>query len=306
MKVLVTGADGFVGRYLLKELKALGHGTAALIFVEPKPALEYADEVHWAEITDTAAVDKAVISIKPDACVHLAAVSSVVEGKLDPVSMFRVNVTGTVSLIESFRKNCPKARFLFVSSAQVYGNKARPNLIKESDGFDPVNGYGASKAAADLMVLAYAREHAMDTVVVRPHNHIGPGQSSRFVVPSFAKQAKDIAAGKASSVVEVGNLSSQRDFCDVRDVVRAYALLLEKGRAGEAYNLAANRPVQIRDILMQLCEIAGIKPEIRVRQDLFRSAEECPTLDLSKIQRDADWKPQISLKTTLHDIYASA
>lgn len=294
-----------MGRYLITELLVHGHQASALICVEPTPPLENVSSVHWADLNDVPALEKAVSECMPDACIHLAALSSVMEGKANPKPMFGVNVMGTLNLLEAFRKFCPKARLLIVSSAQVYGSRVRQDMVKESDAMDPVTAYGASKAAQDLMSLAFAREHGMNIVVVRPHNHIGPGQSTRFVVPSFARQIKEIANMTSRGPIQVGNLQSHRDFTDVRDVVRGYAVLLEKGKAGEAYNMASNRPIRISEIFTMLCEFACIKPEVKVDPGLYRPAEDSPSLDITKILRDADWRPRIPIKTTLRDIYES-
>ncbi len=153
--------------------------------------------------------------------------------------------------------------------------------------------------------MLYARQYGMHAMTARPYNHIGPNQSESFVVASFAAQVRAIAAGRREPVLSVGNLDSECYFTDVRDVATAYRLLIEKGRGGEAYNIAADERVRVGAILDMLCELVGVAPRIEVDSDRFRDADLSPALDTTKIRRETGWRPRIELRTTLNDVLAA-
>jgi GDP-4-dehydro-6-deoxy-D-mannose reductase len=253
------------------------------------------------DICDASALKAAVRQVAPEACVHLAALAFVPSGKSSPRLMTEVNVMGTVNLLEALRTDSPTTRLLFVSTAQVYGTRARPTPAREDDALLPESLYGITKAAADSIALLYARQYAMPVMVARPYNHIGPGQAPDYVVASFARQIMAIRQG-APPVIKVGNLESRRDFTDVRDIVRAYCLLLEKGVPGEAYNIASGHQVKIGEILTTLSELAGVHPEIVREESLFRPDDHCLELDSSSLRKTTHWSPLIPLRQTLADI----
>lgn len=303
MRVLVTGAFGFVGRYLIAELRQHGHDIFAYD-VGPVPPDLRDVEAASGDVRDAASLRNAIRRAAPDACVHLAALAFVPAGAEDPQAMIDVNILGTIRLLESFRREAPKARVLVVSTAQVYGRIPRPAPLREEDPLAPDSIYAISKAAADDVARLYARQYGMDILVARPYNHIGPGQSPLYVVSSFARQVRAIAAG-APNEIKVGNLDSRRDFTDVRDVARAYRLLLERGRTGEAYNLGSGTQVRIGDILDRLCAQAGVRPRITRDPALYRPDHESPPLDIRKVRDATGWIPGIPLDQTLRDILAS-
>ncbi len=305
MRILVTGAGGFVGRHVLRELADNGHTPLALDCRFGDSLPPGTDTVTEADVTNAADIRAAVKSLAPEACIHLAGIAFVPDGASAPGLMFEVNVMGTLYLLEAVKAETPEAKVLVVSSGHVYGdcNMSRP--VTEADPLAPLSRYAISKLAADLMTLNYAHDCSMKAVTVRPYNHIGPGQSPRFVVASFADQLKKIAAGEAEARMMVGNLDAERDFTDVRDVARAYRLLLEQGRDGEAYNVASGRPVAIRAILEMLSKIAGVSPEIVVDPERYRPADNSASLDTSKIEQDTGWQPCISLEQSLQDLYAA-
>ena len=301
MRVLITGAGGFVGQHLIRELLRNGHEVIAFdLEFAGNPSCPF--KTVTGDIQDAETVHHLVSSACPDACIHLSAISFIPDGWMHIENMFSVNLTGTLHLLEGFRKAAPEARILVVSSVEVYGRAMTTHLIREDDPLNPDNLYAISKAAADRTTLLYASHYGMNTITARPCNHIGPGQSSRFVVASFAEQLTAIALGKAQPILRVGNLDSKRDFIDVRDVARAYRLLIEKGEVGQAYNIASGQAITIRTILDQLCAIAGIHPDIEVDQHLFRPQESHPLLDTTRIETDVHWEPQIQLADTLRDI----
>ncbi|MDD5482829.1 MAG: GDP-mannose 4,6-dehydratase [Kiritimatiellae bacterium] len=301
MRVLVTGSQGFVGRHLVEELRRQGWTIGA--FDLPAPG-GLGNEIRYyqGDIQDRQAVDQAVKLFLPEACIHLSGIAFVPMGWTNAETLFAINVSGTIHLLEACRKHAPAARVLVISSAEVYGRQTGRDAADEDSPFHPENPYAVSKAAADQTALLYARQYSMPVMAARPGNHIGPGQSPDFVVPSFARQLGEIAARRKKAVIKVGNLDSTRDFTDVRDVARAYRLLIEKGRAGEAYNIASNREVSIRFILDRLCRIAGIDPDIEVAPERYRQPEQRARLATSKITRETGWKPEISLETSLRNI----
>ena len=299
MRILVTGALGFVGRHVVSEIEQGGHTP---ILSDAKPSNGVSHPVHGVDITDGDALSELVRSTRPRACIHLAGIAFVPMGWTDPRLVFSVNAEGTVNLLEAFREHAPDARVLIVSSAEIYGRPNQPRVIKEDTAPAPDNPYALSKMVADLTALLYAKRYAMHVMTARPQNHIGPGQSTDFVISSFARQLLDMRAGKTEPVLRTGNLESERDFTDVRDVARAYLLLIERGRRAEAYNIATGRSVRIRTILDQLCPIVGVQPTVEIDRERYRPTDRTPPIDVSKINRDAGWEARIPLTDTLHDI----
>ena len=294
-----------MGRHLVRELLRHNWAIGAFDLVLP-PAQSAGIDYRQGDIQERATVEQVVKQFLPEACIHLSGMAFVPEGWTNTETLFSVNVLGTIHLLEACRKYAPTARVLVISSAEVYGRQSGRRPVNENDPLFPDNPYAISKAAADRIALLYARQYSMHTMVARPGNHIGPGQSASFAISSFAGQLGDIIAQKKKAVIKVGNLDNQRDFTDVRDVARAYRLLIEKGRPGEAYNIASGQEISIRSILDQLCKIAGTRPVIEVVPERYRQPEQRPRLDTTKIARETGWKPEITLETTLRDIMKEA
>ena len=303
MRVLITGAAGFVGRYMAENLEQAGHVPLALDVAFPGPGRGICERL-TVDLQDAEAVNAAVRATKPDACIHLAALSFVPQGISAPERMLSVNVLGTLTLLDAFRAHAPAAKILTVSSAQVYGmgGGAREQALKETDPLAPTTLYAVTKAAADLATLAYAGRHEMHTMTVRPNNHTGPGQATHFAVPSFIGQIKAIRRGATEPVIVTGNLMCTRDFADVRDVVEAYRLLLETGRTGKAYNLAARNRLKMGDILNALCRLADVEVQVREDPERYRPTDESPMLDTTELRRDTGWSPRHPFDRTLRDM----
>ncbi len=302
MKVLVTGALGFAGRHMLAELRQNGHeplpvDLPAAVAAQPQAGVVAGD------IMDAAGFRALVAAHRPDACVHLGGLSFVPLSWERPADYFQVNGQGVFHVLEALRLEVPAARALVVTSAEVYGRFASTFVVHEDSPLAPTNPYAIAKVAADHLTRLYARHYQLPYLVARPQNHIGPGQATSFVAASFAEQVARIAVGRATPVIRVGDLNAERDFTDVRDVVRAYRLLLERGRPGEAYNIAATRPVRVRALLDLFCQIAGVQPRIEVESARVRPTDHPPVLSNEKLRVELGWQPQFTLEQSLRDIY---
>lgn len=305
MRVLVTGASGFVGGHLLALLRRAGHDPVAA--GGPRDGAPFVP----LDLLDPEGVRAAVAAAAPDAIVHLAGQAFVPQSLADPAGTFAVNAGGTLNLLEAARALAgaggPRPRLVIVSSAEVYGRQAPERMpLDEAAALRPANPYAASKVAAETCALTWERTFGLNVVVARPFNHIGPGQDVRFAVASFARQLAEIAAG-APAVMHVGNLDAQRDFLDVRDVAAAYAALLANGRSGEVYNICSGRPVAIREVLRQLITIARVPVEVRDDPERLRPSD-LPILcgDAAKLRAATGWEPLIALSASLRDVYADA
>ena len=305
MKALVTGAYGFVGRHLVQALADDGWDVVAA----GGPA--DADATVRIDITRPETLALALEQLKPDTVFHLAAQSFVPESLHAPGQTYAVNVMGTAHLaaaIRAFaRRSGSMPRLLFTSSAEVYGARDATELpLTERLAPRPANPYAASKAAAEAVLLGESGAFGLDVVIARAFNHIGPGQSECFAAAAFASNLARIAAG-AERVVLVGNLDSERDFLDVRDVVRAYVQLARSGRSGEIYNVCSGRAIAMRDILRELVVIAHVPVEIRNDPDRMRPSDTPISFGSNaKLVDVTGWSPRMTLAQSLRDIYADA
>lgn len=312
MKVLVTGADGFVGRWLVRRL--LDDGREVYAAVRPTGAHAGPDglteeeraAVRWLplEVTDEASV-RACVSFPYDAVVHLAAVASSAEASRDPGYAWTVNAAGTARIAhvlgEARRAGRADPVLLLASTSEVYGRgDERPR--RETDAVAPVSPYAASKLGGETAVLETWRRTGLRAVIARPFAHTGPGQEPRFVVPAFAQRLR-FAKKIGAPVVKVGNLEPVREFLHVRDVVDAYARLLSKGQPGEVYNVASGRGVGLETLLDLLGDLLGVRPIAEADPDLMRAVD-IPHLvgDAAKLRLATGWTPRYSLEDTLKDV----
>jgi len=303
MRILVTGALGFVGGHAIRDLREHGH----TVLPSEAPALaEGAEGVLPCDITCPTDLAQLVTDTRPDACLHLAGMAFVPASWENPSRVFEINIGGTLNLLEAFRQHHPEARLLVVTSSEVYGRSSTPAPLDEDATLTPENPYAVSKLSADLSALLYTRQYGMHVMTARPHNHIGPGQSERFVMTAFATQLAAMADHSTPSTLRVGNLEALRDFTDVRDVARAYRLLLEQGHAGLAYNIASGHMISIRDMLDRLCRVAGVQPQIEIDPERFRPTDQPPALDTSRIREHTGWIPEIPMDQTLQDLFDEA
>jgi GDP-4-dehydro-6-deoxy-D-mannose reductase len=220
----------------------------------------------------------------------------------------RVNVLGTVAVLEAVRAHAPGARVVVASSAEVYGAvRAAGSAVPETAPLAPVSPYGASKVAAETAALQFHRAHGLDVVVARAFNAVGPGQSTDFALPGFAAQLAAIARGAGPPVLRVGNLDAERDLTDVRDVARAYALLVERGEPGSVYNVCSGGAVSIRAALDALIRASGLEVRVEVDPMRLRPAD-APRLvgDPAKLAAATGWRPEVPLERTLADLLDAA
>lgn len=298
MRVLITGANGFVGGHLSRALQLAGHEVVALSGPGgPEP---------HCDLRDGAGVRKILSDTQPTAVVHLAAVSSVAESHQAPGRTVELNVGGTVNLLEAVRREAPSARLLLVGSGEMYGASLANGPAREDDQLIPLSPYAASKVSAEVLGLQYARSYSLDVVCARPFTHLGAGQAATFAVPSFARQVAAIKGGRAEPRVAVGNLDVVRDVLNVADVVAAYVLLLSAGQGGTAYNVASGEGRSIRSLLDTLIRSARITAEVWVDPARVRPAEIPFMVGESSRLRALGWTQTTSVEEALAEVLDEA
>ena len=303
MKVLITGVAGFVGRHLVRELRASGHEVCGICL----PGEDAGDvPVVQGNASEEAVLGRALDVFVPDSLVHLAGVAAIPRSWQQPVETFDINLMSLVRLGELVRARPHGLKVLVISSAHVLGSAVPAIAADEDTPPNPGSPYAVSKCAAEWIARAFARQYGWPWIVARPANHVGPGQSRDFVLSSLAHQLAAIALGLSRGPVRVGNLDSWRDFTDARDIVRGYRLLLERGRPGAIYHLASEQLYRIADLWEQLCDIAGEHPPVQVDPALWRPAEPPVRLSATRIRHELGWRPEIPIQATLRDIYADA
>ena len=292
MRSLITGGRGFVGTWLADHLRSSGD-----------VVVQIDQEV---EITDPTALLAAVKDAAPDAIYHLAAMTHVGQSWDEPLRVLEVNVLGTGALLAAARECGTDPTVLVTSSAEVYGAVTDPGQLPltERSPTTPLSPYAASKLAAEALCGQAWLGHGQRVVVVRPFNHIGPGQSPNFAVAALAKRIVD-AERSGAEEIPVGNLTARRDFTDVRDVVRSYRLLVESGAPGEVYNVCSGRDVAIQEIADRLLAQAGSSVRLVPDPSLMRPVE-VPVLrgDPARLMEATGWAPEITLDQTLSDVLA--
>jgi GDP-4-dehydro-6-deoxy-D-mannose reductase len=321
MRVLIVGAGGFSGHspvweMLARRYEVFGGTRTGGQDEAPRPrgdGRSRPDDLPAipllpCDVTVSAQVREAVLSVQPDGVVLLAGLSSPPLANADPEQAFEIHVLGVVHVLEAVAALARKSRVAVVTSSEVYGRVGAGVLpLGEESALRPEGIYAGSKAAGDLAASAIAAARRLEVVRLRPFNHTGAGQTRDFVCPELAAQVAAIARGERASLIEVGNIDVERDFCDVRDVARGYAAALERGRAGEAYNLCSGRPTSIRDILATFCELAGVAPEVRKVPERTREREvRCVYGSHAKATAELGWRPEVPLRRTLEDVLSRA
>jgi GDP-4-dehydro-6-deoxy-D-mannose reductase len=302
-RVLITGCDGFVGRVLAARLERSGYEVWGIDRARGNPALAPRRHI-VADLTDRDAVADALEQSDPDRIVHLAAQASVRASFDEPIPTILNNTLPALHILNWLKSSDKPVRLLAVGSAEEYGvapPEAMP--LSESTPVNPSSPYALGKSIQNQTCRAFASLYHVDVVITRSFNHTGAGQSDTFVLPSFARQICEIAAGRRPGPLRVGNLDARRDFLDVRDVCAAYEALVEHGESGQTYNVCSGRSHRIRDLLERLREFAGADVDIEVDPERLRPVD-MPELrgDAGKIQAAVGWKPSIPIDDTLRSL----
>jgi GDP-4-dehydro-6-deoxy-D-mannose reductase len=306
VRVLVTGVTGFVGGHLVGFLRREHPEAEIFGLALPSGGLVVPGRVRLleADLEDASAVIAAVERSRPDRVVHLAGQSSVHQSWQDPAGTLRANLVGSLHLLEALRRLQGATRVLLVGSAEEYGaaDPARQPLGEDAP-LAPRSPYAVSKMAQGFLALEYCRTFGMHALRTRTFPHTGPGRGELFAESSFARQVAEAELGLRPPVIEVGNLDAVRDFSDVRDVVRAYWMLLDRGAPGGVYNVCSGTGVRIRQLLERLIALARVPLEVRVDPARLRPAD-IPVLvgDPSLLRGATGWSPRIGLDTTLLDL----
>ena len=310
-RVFITGATGFAGRHLMRELLPTEFSVYGTSF--PQPPNHTEPNIFYLDMRSERDVFDVIKSVKPEWVFHLAGISNVKHSWERKREAMETNLLGTFHLLEATKKFVPEARTLYVSSSDVYGvgsglgqgetEGTVGKTFREEDAFHILSPYALSKASSELMCKFYAEVENLDIVIARPFPHTGPGQSPDFVCSDWARQVVQIERGLVEPVIRVGNLDIERDFTDVRDTVRAYILLMKKGRRGEVYNVCRGEGIALRRILEVF--LSSTLKEVRVEQDPARLRKaDIPVLvgDNRKLKAETGWEPRIPLDHTLLEL----
>lgn len=304
MKAMIIGAAGFVGPYLADAIKQ----TLKCDVVCTKLAHEMLSisdvEVRNLDIMDQDAIYNLLIDEHPYYIFHLAAQSSVANSWKNPSLTVDVNIKGALNVMNAIRRLEYSPRVLMVGSGEEYGHvKPEEVPIKETNFLRPGNIYAATKAAQNMMATIYAEAYNLQLVMTRSFNHMGPRQTSTFVVGDFTSQVVKIEKGLQENTIKVGNLAAKRDFTDVRDVVKGYCALAQFGKSGETYNVGTGHALEIRSILDKIIEISGLQINVEIDPGKLRPVD-VPIIepDITKITNATGWKPAIPLEQTIIDM----
>lgn len=305
-RVFITGATGFAGRHLREALLPSEYITYGVTY--PQPPHPEERNIVWLDLRSERDVFEMVKCARPDWVVHLAAVSNVRHSWERKRETMETNVMGTFHLFEAVKKFAPRARILYVSSSDIYGfspgrGKGAPKALSEEAPFHLVSPYALTKFSGELLAGFYSQVEGLEIVIARPFPHTGPGQSADFVCSDWARQLIMIERGRQEPAIRVGNLAVQRDFTDVRDTVRAYILLMQKGRSGEAYNICRGRGVSLRRVLEIF--LSSSPKVVRIERDPEKLRKtDIPSLfgSSKKIKRETGWEPRIPLERTLTEL----
>lgn len=309
MRILITGINGFVGGHLLERLAAEGRYRIAGLsrsggWRKPIAHLSPLAELLAVDLLDRTAVTDALRSFQPERIYHLAGFASPGKSFKNPETCWAENLTATRNLLEAVASVASESRLLMVSTGLVYGDANGPDdAFDEMRPLRPASPYAESKVAADRLAEEAAKRNGLYVVRVRPFNHIGPRQSAEYAVGNFARQVATIVLGKAEPIIETGDLSARRDLTDVRDVVEAYLLALERGPSGEVYNVGRGIAYGMDEILHWFIDRAGVAVEVHSRTDSARKGDTAVTrCDATKIRRKLGWQPRYELGQTVNDI----
>lgn len=309
MKVLVIGDTGFVASYLLPTLKDRLPEVVLYGMSRQVGGNSIVPVQHFAgNVTDETRVAEVIEEVVPDVVINLSSFSSVFESWSDPVSCHQVNYNGTLNLCLAIVKHAPTAKFLHITSLEVYGGSDDPSVsFSEASPVNPQSPYAVSKAASELLLRQYGISHGLHYTILRPSNHTGPGRKPSYVLSSFAKQIAEIKLGVRKPLLHVGNLTVHRDFLHVRDVVQAYISVLLSDQANQqVFNVCSGDSYLLSYLVDYMIDIAGVRVEIKVDPRRYRPVDVyCIKGSNSKIKDSIGWVPQIPIEKTIHDLLVS-
>ncbi|MGY2133415.1 GDP-mannose 4,6-dehydratase [Hymenobacter sp. HD11105] len=307
-KVLITGASGFVGKYLIEALSTL-KDSLELVCISRNPYFQFPSsknlkiKVINADLNNYSALDNLFIHFKPDSVFHLASDSSVSHSWESPIESFLNNTNIFLNLVESLRKHSMSCRILSIGSSEEYGLVNPTNIpLNEDSPLNPISPYAVARVSQELLSKVYYEGYGMSIIMTRSFNHIGPGQRDAFVISSFAKQIVEFKMGKHVNM-QVGNINIIRDFLDVRDVVKAYIGLMKFGQAGNIYNICSGRGYTLKEIIKKMQDIAEVSFSYEINSDLLRPSDN-PIIvgDNNKIRNAINWEPSFTIEQSLTDI----
>ncbi|MDR0463194.1 MAG: GDP-mannose 4,6-dehydratase [Pseudomonadales bacterium] len=304
-RILITGGTGFVGSYLIKELLNQNEDIEVHITSFSGTGNKNSDVIiHKIDLSNASDTEKLIKELKPDEIYHLASLASVELSFEKPRVVLEQNFSLTLNVLEAVRLHCPDCKILLISSADIYKKDQVENHITEQTPMETTNPYGASKAIQDILGQTYVKTFGLKVIIARPFNHIGAGQQTGFVVANFAKQIAEVEneIDENKRIVKVGNLDAKRDFTAVEDMVKAYTLLMTKGKIGEIYNIGSNRPLTIREILDELVGLAKVPIAVEIDPNKLRPVDYLLISgDNSKIVA-LGWQPTADIKKNLPNI----
>lgn len=305
-RALILGANGFVGRYLVEELFSNSMEVSAAYFDDAKFCADYENKLeglYELDVTNYSDVKHVVGQARPDYIFNLIGQSSASLSWIRPTLTIDVNVNGTTNILEAIRSCGLNSRLLIVGSSDEYGAIDESQIpIKECCDLKATSPYAISKITQEMICRLYVEAYGMDIIMTRSFNHLGPGQADMFSIPSFAKKIAIIEKYKKNNILYVGNLTVSRDFTDVRDVVRAYLLLMKRGQKGEVYNVGSGKTRKLSEVVEYLIGFTNIDIEVSVSKDLLRPVDiQISQCDNSKLVKQTKWKRTISFEQSLED-----
>lgn len=300
-RVLIFGAGGFVGSYLCKEFLNNGYKVSGTDKGEGS-ALPSEVDFYRTDLMQANEVEKLIGQIQPDIIVNLAAISSVGDSWNMPQTTMAINVIGALNIMEAARKSEQKPRILFVGSSEEYVISENP--LDENTQLNANNPYGISKVTQEQFAKLYREQYGLKIYCVRPFNHTGIGQRDSFVLPSFCKQVAEIDKSGKDGKIQVGNLKVKRDFSHVKDVVRAYRMIVESDNCNQIYNVGSGNAYSLEDMLTYIIGLSNRHIEIEVDQNRIRPTDQ-PVIccDRSLIGKELGWEPQYNVYDALKEMY---
>lgn len=311
-KVLITGFSGFVGRHFINYLKEndIECDVLGIDVSEPQfDILNISDSINIkfekVDLLNSSDINSVIDSFIPDYVLHLASISSVAYSWNHPAECFKNNTQIFLNLMESVMKYAPDCRVLSVGSSEEYGNVSENDLpLKENMEYRPVSPYAVARVSQEMMSKIFTESYGMNIMLTRSFNHIGPYQDTRFVVPSFIKRILDLKKeGRIEGTIETGDLEIVRDFVDVRDVVKAYYLILTQGEPGEIYNICSGKGHKLSDIVEEIASIVGITVKTIVNPEYVRPNDNKVIIGSNeKIRNRFGWQPEYKIKGSLESM----